>query len=200
MITKLKYRLGHVSDKSWHWKVTEFVYGRRAQGKACTYYWFKVPTSVIAYAALAAVASVLQGVRILYIVVAWIFGYRFIGKLFDLDDEITCQRNFTDYKERPDGTRFRFAPWEYLLLPLSVWVLGTLIFEYFDMTVKIIAWLVATSVVFSVATLTLFILSAVWQHPPFVRARARAVSAWNRACLPLVVEGANHGTVEDDTD
>jgi len=116
----------------------------------------------------------------------WVFGYRFNAKIFDIDESVLSNYNYNDYKEKPDGSRSRFAPWELLLIPACAWVLWMLAIHYPATGIKVLTWTAGIAG----AVILIYFVTAAWKFPPIVRARAEVSNTWNRVCPPLVVEEA----------
>jgi hypothetical protein len=192
-LTAVKDRLSHINARSWHWKVTKEVFGKKAQGKACTYYWFKVPLSMLGLAVLAIFIALRCVCRVFFIAIMWVLGYRFNERIFDLEADTMLRINYDDYKERPDGSKSRFAPWEILLVPLLAWLVWLLVVVYPS------AGKVALVILLGIATgvILIYFITAASKYPPIVRARAAVNAAWDRVCPPLVVEGEQNNEIDD---
>ena len=52
MLKRIKHSLSHISESSWHWRMTYEWWGSKARGKACAYYWVKVPGAAFCWLAL----------------------------------------------------------------------------------------------------------------------------------------------------
>jgi len=181
MVNNLKNRFSHVSADSWHWELTETFLGEKAQGKACTYYWFKLPLALTLYA-ITVICAVLQfACRAVFIAMAWFLGFRFRGKVFG---DVTDDRNYQKYKVRRDGSKSRFAPWELILIPISAWWFWLAAIVYPDVgKAMLLALVIAT-----ILTVLIYFVTKGWKYPPIVKARASVDTVWAKACPPLVIE------------
>ena len=72
------------------------MWGKKVQGKACSYYWYKLPLALLAY-----------GISILIIGVGGIIGF-FLGFFLNLDEEGTNDM-FHPYKVLPNGRKIPVA-------------------------------------------------------------------------------------------
>lgn len=183
-LDKLKYSLSHINSKTWHWRLTKRVFGRKASGKACTYYWFKLPLSILGLACLIILIPLRYLCRVIVISHKWFWGYRFNEKMFDLDESVFESYNYMDYKQRLDYTSFKIAPWEIAMIPFFVLLVLYLIFIDPDLGKDL-------SVVVLVCILILgifYVGTRSWKLKPIVNARTAVKNAWDRVCPPLVVE------------
>jgi hypothetical protein len=184
MLIKVKDRLSHVSADSWHWKITKEIFGSKAHGKTCTYYWFKVPLSMLALTALVIITFLYHTCRIITVVVMWFFGRTFNANISNLDMGVTEGYNYTDYKEHRDGSRYRIAPWEIALFPVLAWLV------WFLAVVHPQAGKIALLVVAAVVTVMvlIYLISVTWKFVPIARARAEVKAAWDKVCPPLYID------------
>src|SRR3989344_3192694 len=118
LVSTLKYRLSHIRSNSWHWELVSVVWGSKAKGKACTYYGFKVPLSLLGFLIMYIMLLVFFLFRFVNVSLRWIFGYHLHVNIFtdDEDDPILLDgRYYYNYKQRPNGNKMRFAPWQFLM-------------------------------------------------------------------------------------
>jgi hypothetical protein len=184
----LKYRLSHISAKSLVWRAVKYIFGRKAKGKACTFYWFKLPVSLLALAGLMLLYAIVYPLtyfcRTLAVTCMWLFGRNYNGRFFSENAGTTKDYNYNDYKERSDGSKFRFAPWEIALVLVAgvmIWLFG---FVNPRAGLGIVLWATVVAAVIGL----MYLLSAAWKSGPIARARAAVKAAYDRACPPLVVE------------
>ena len=111
ILSWLKESLSHVRESTWHYQMVHGIWGDRTRGKACYYYWLKMPSSVVAWPIVIVVAFVLVS---LFTVIAWFVGY--IPTLFETEDDnlnaITPKdAMFYPYGYTSKGVRRRVMPW-----------------------------------------------------------------------------------------
>lgn len=189
-LSQVKYKLSHVSASAWHWKAVEFIWGDRAGGKACTYYWIKIPTSLIALAFVVIVGGIWFLGRVAMVSVMWVLGFRFRGRLTDFDQSVDRSYNYNDYKIRGDGTKNRFAPWEFLAVILGVFVVVK--FPSFAVQIGLVA------VALMILGGLVYLVSKAVKIPRIARLRKEIENAWDGICPPLYVEPKP--SVHTDTD
>jgi len=193
LLEQLKHRLSHVRAGSWHWKATKRIFESYAYGKACTYYWFKLPLSLLALLIITVVWVVISALGVLYVVLGWICGFRLGGKVFDTNHSVLESLNYYDYKERPDGTKARFAPWEIILIPVLIWLVWFLAFVRSDIgkiTLYMLVGILSGSLI-------VYFITASWKLPLIVQARANVRAAWDKIC-PVLVVVENQEEGDDD--
>ena len=105
----LKRRLSRVREDSWHYRLTAQLWDndekKLSRSKACTYYWVKLPSTMIA-------ASLFFGaIFILVMPLGWIAGFRPVIDEHDL---------FLPYKTTKSGKKRLVAPWQVLLVGLAL--------------------------------------------------------------------------------
>lgn len=110
-----------IKESSWHWKITRTTFGKHAYGKVVTYYFIKVPLSLVGHALALAILVGLIAIRAIVALVFWFVGYTIddLDSITDIDIDIGMLYLYTDYKHRRNGTKMRFAPWEFTVLLLS---------------------------------------------------------------------------------
>ena len=182
LLSRVKDSLSHVKASTWHYKAVHEIWGWRAnEGKACTYYWFKLPTSLLALLMLIILGAIIT-------VAAW-----FVGRTptwFKTEDPY-----LTDYKRElcypygytSKGKKRHVMPWWFGLVALFAGV-----FYYLAIANPVVG-LITISVIGSmiggvlILALLVFGITKNWNTPGAANARAKVKTAWDRACPPLVV-------------
>lgn len=187
-IVALKDRLSRVNPKSWHYKMVDDVWGTKAAGKACTYYWFKLPLAALAFALFVIITFVGS-------IGGLIFGY--------LPTMVPAPKNpvtgfqevpygtgtfFYPYKTLPNGRKMPLAVWEVILLAGVGFVLYYLGFMDQELGLTILIWVLSIAIGAAVVFGVIFAVSASWKNPLIARARSNLVATWNKVCPELVIE------------
>src|SRR4030065_1364841 len=167
ILVTLKDKLSHINAKTWHYQATLLIFGKKAEGKACTYYWFKLPLSLIVLLIVAIIAVFFLSIRGLIILLAWFFGYRFRGEFLDMDNGVTSSWSYTDYKERKNGSSYKIAPWELLIFPFAVWLVWLLAIVHPNIGITILIGLGVLTAV----TILIYFFTASLKFPLVVQAR-----------------------------
>lgn len=115
MIKKIKNKLATVKNTSWRFSITSTIWDqyRIKNAKACSFYWWYLPTSLLAYLAIGILGALwaIFGYLVVY-PVAWIIGRSpSSANIYEPD--------FNEYKENAKGTPKKVVPWE-ILLPLAI--------------------------------------------------------------------------------
>lgn len=169
-IRRLKERLGTVRKRSWHFQATEMVWGSRASGgKACTYYWVKLQSSLVYIILIFSVSYFIIGPIMLFL--GFYPGFYPWAK----DEEAGNNFNY-DYKRLPGGRRMPFAPWE---AAASLGVLAGIYYLAFvnpDLGIMILGLGLIIAACCALAY-------AVIKSP----IRKFIARVWDKACPPLVV-------------
>ena len=182
MLNTLKFRLSHISSDSWSWRLVRWAFGDSvAEGKACTFYWFKLPGAVLWLVIVSLYEVVLHwAVRAFWKFLAWFFGYQFKGKVFDYSIKLLGSRNYRDYKEQADGNYKETAPWQ----------IAFGLFAFYLIFVNPSAGLRTLGLIAFIAA----ILIVVWfsdggyKSPAIKNAKRQVKNAWDKVCPPLVVQ------------
>lgn len=174
----LKARLSHIKPTSWHYRAVTEIWGaqRLLNSKACAYWWVKLPTSLLVYAMMSVLLGIIWGV-------GWFAGYH---------------PNFHDgprpnypYKERPDGTRVRFAPYQ-IAIPFAILGMLYYLVVYNPMLGMILLsiglWAIGTATVIALIVLVLVGLYRIWTSAPTLGIRETLATLWDKACPILVVD------------
>lgn len=181
LLATLKYKLSHVSARSWHYRFVKSFWGPRAAGKACTYYWIKLPSTFL-------VAGLALIILLFLTIVVGFFG--FVLDLKKEDKEL-----FYPYKTLPSGRKVPVAPWE---IVGGIGVLYALYYLAFvDRSLGMLVGL-AVLALFILAVLS-FVLIKIWQSETLratrlatrtnlSQARDGVSQAWDTLCPPLIVE------------
>ncbi|OGM08088.1 hypothetical protein A2W13_02655 [Candidatus Woesebacteria bacterium RBG_16_36_11] len=186
LLAHLKYSFSHINSKDWHWKIVSLIWGKRAsRGSACPYYWFKLPTSLLILLIGGIIMIIWMFFRGLTIVFMWIGGYQFKRDFKNPDHAVTERYSYSDYKERKDGSYIRFAPWQYLIIPIALVVIWYLGFVNQKLALTILLVITALTIV----TLLAYVLSKGWKNQYVQQARNNVSDAWHRVCPPLYIDG-----------
>lgn len=185
MLSALKYNLSHIPQDSLRWQlVTKALGKRRAKGKACNFYWFKLPASII-WLFLVTLYNISLRVlsRALTVGAAWFAGYDFEEPFFDFSID-TLGDHYREYKQRADGSYRPFAPYQIVLPLLTAWLLYYLIFTNPSLGITVALW-TSRAAIF---VLTIFLIALGSKNPDVKKAKMRAKAAWNKACPTLEVQ------------
>ncbi len=197
-----KNYLSHVRETSWHYKLVKSVWGQKApEGKACSYYWLKLPSSLLALAGLF-LFVVIFGT--LVIGGGWFFG--FIPTIFKTEDPYLKSYLADHYREpswypygyTSKGKKRHIFPWQVALVGIFFALSYYLGFE--NQTAGAVVGISTGSVVggFLVLGVFIFLISKSWKTPALVSARKSVKSAWDKACPPLVVEPASESKQQSE--
>lgn len=174
----LKYRLSHVRENSWHFQAARGIWEHRAYGKACTYYWFKLPSALFLW-------FVMCFFFVLVCVVGAFFG--FVPTLFPASEEMRHHQRsgaFYPYKTLPNGKRFRVAPWEIVAGICFIFVV-----YYLAMVDQALGlWVGEALLAFIAFCVFIFVISKGWVSPPIRNARLSLKAALSGVCPDLEVE------------
>lgn len=163
-IKTLKERFSHISPDSWHYQLVAAVWEYRLEGKACSYWWFKLPSSVLA------------GLVLLLFWICLAIGATFLGHLPNIKEVDTFP-----YKILPNGKRYPLAPWEVFVVAALLVFVNYLIWRDENFLLKLGLAAGAT------ALIVLLFLTARHLHPIANLAK----SGWNKACPTLTVDWDN---------
>lgn len=187
MLSKLKYRLSHITSKSWHWRASHFVWSEKSQGKACTHYWVKLPLALLALLVLVVLAFLYSVWRVLVVAFVWLIGFRYNEDILDFDWGVSDKYNYDAYKQRKDESYKRFAPWEYVVVLLVILTIGYFVFVNQALGIIILKYGLVLLASVAVLVALVYTLTAGWKDDRIVRARQNVSAAWHRVCPPLVV-------------
>lgn len=198
VINRLKKRAARVNSESWHYNLVTHVWKRtlkKGKVKACKYWWVMLPTSLVSLGLVAVT------VAITFVVVY--SATFFAGRRMNLDDTpYGPPEDFFPYKQRSDGAKVRFAPWE-IVTPIAIlallylrgqaiwnWVSG-LFDENIHFILKVLMYTGIVVGILFVIGLAVFFFIKGWKHPMISGARSMATqsvdSGWSKLCPPLEV-------------
>jgi len=182
----LKHRLSHPKENSLHFQATKTFWSNNTYGKACTYYWFKLPTALL-----------LWTVACIFLFVGSVIGafFGFVSSLFEPGEERLRWYHktqwFYPYKTLPSGRRIPVAPWEIAVIVAVCYAIYYL--ALVDQGAGKVSLLVLVGV--AVFCSIVFAISKSWRHPLLVGTRSgvsrswnMARAAWNKVCPELEVE------------
>ncbi|MBI5045275.1 MAG: hypothetical protein HZC02_05100 [Candidatus Levybacteria bacterium] len=193
-VSRLKKRLSHVREDRWHYQAFSMVWGRKAESwvkkKACTYYWFYLPTSFLAIGFL----SILM-------VVIWAIG-AFLGyrPKFRGGEDKPGSELFYPHKRWSNGKKMHVTPFEAVcvLFTAGFVFLGGLWIADNLYTVKLVGIGIACLLALG-AFVYLFLKG--WNVPVIKKTRGIAsISAsrfWGWACPTLIVEPSEANEAEE---
>ncbi len=134
LLSALKYNLSYIKPSTWHYRLVKELFGEyhASKSKACTYYWLKLPSSLLVLGFLAVVVSILA---VFTAVFGWLLGWDPMfrdPKEGEWDPyqaekaefkrthlgEYRVRYLFYPYKRTRKGGYKKFAPWEILGLVL----------------------------------------------------------------------------------
>lgn len=182
VLNKVKNQLSHIQDTDWHFKVVNEFWNFKGgdAGKACTYYWFKLPFAMLAWCVVG-----------LMIIIACAGGLLlgFIPTLgFKTSNEemqmYYIHSMFYPYKHLPNGTRVPVAPWEIALAAALLYGVYYLAFVDQGFGIVVGAILLGIGLLGSI----LWAVSSNWNNPLLADSRSAVSDAWNKVCPNLVVE------------
>lgn len=123
MIRKIKKRLATIKTTSWRFRVTETIWNdyRIKNSKACSFYWWYLPSSLIAFLGIGILGA-------LWAVIGYLFVYP-IGWLIGRTPASAniYEPEWNDYKENRKGIPKKVVPWEILLPVVIIGALVTII-------------------------------------------------------------------------
>jgi hypothetical protein len=187
-LARIKAHFSTVSTNAWHYRVTTAVWKpQRINGsKACSYYWFKLPTSILAIP-LALVATVFMVILAGVILVGgWFTGNipTFMGGAESVERP---ENGFYPYKTWPSGKRMRVLPWE-VVAPIVL--LGGIYYCSFDKPDigKVVGLVVVGLLLLSGI---LYAISSNWKSSAIQYQRGKVKSAWDKVCPQLTVVETN---------
>ncbi len=173
----LKNRLSHINSNDWHFQAVEFIWNDKARGKACTYYWFKLPVSLIVFAVLC----------VLMVVICTIVPFfGFIPTFFPTKNEAMLRESNEHtypYKRLPNGWKMPVAPWE--LAAAAGALAGIYYLAFIDQGLGAILGLIVLALAVFVAII--YGISRSWSNPLIAGARANVKAAWDKTCPELEV-------------
>ena len=165
VISRTKGYFSNVRKSAWHYKLVDDIFDGRVGGKACTYYWVKLPITLLAVGALAVLYAIV-------ITVFWLSGRVPVN----FDDPTYL----TPYKTTRSGKKVRFAPWEILTLVALAFAL------YFFVWVNQTAGVITTAVLVGLMTGGFLFIFLV-RNEATRGLRAELKSAWDRVCPNLTI-------------
>ncbi len=186
--------MSHISDTQLHYKIIKPWY-TIDKTKACSYWWFKLPTSLLGWAVLGVLAA-------FFCLVGLFIGYvpAYFGSA-QQKEHLAHGDLFLEYKELPGGYRVRFAPWELILMALFVWGCFALVIDqrlfggisyvsggFVSLLPDLISALLI--LVLATAIFAFVVLSAykIWGLRIWRRGCSLLVAKWDALCPTLVVE------------
>ena len=188
-LTRVKAHFSTVSANAWHYRVTTALWKpKRVDGrKACSYYWIKLPTSLLALPFMLVMVGFIAIIGGIIVVVGWFVGYipTFIGDQ-ERAKEFVGDDAFYPYKTWPSGKRRRVLPWEVAAPVVS---LGTIYYcGFVNRDVGIIVGLVLVGLLLGILVgAILYAISSKWKHSGIQDQRTKIKSAWDKVCPPLTV-------------
>src|SRR5689334_5110592 len=112
---RIKRRLSNISANSWHYRLATAANDslKYRKVKACKYYWWILPSSVVKLAVIYLIGAIIIGG-------GWLLGYHYKPES-DSGEEESYNREenlFYPKKQKRDGTRNRIDPWQLILVGL----------------------------------------------------------------------------------
>jgi hypothetical protein len=189
-LKRVKTHLSIISANAWHYQLTAALWNpkRINQSKACSYYWFKLPLSLM----LLPVAGIAILVLVLLVaaiaIVGWFFGFipTFVG-----DQEEAKQyddQGHWPYKTWPSGKRRRVLPSE--IVGAMVGVYGVYYISFVHREIGLVVGIVLVGLI--VLGGFLYLISSGWDSAPIQHQRSQVKAAWDKVCPPLTVVGLGH--------
>ncbi len=191
----LKNYLSHIRKTSWHYKLVHGIWGSKTSGKACTYYWLKLPSSALAYMGLI-ILVIVFGIFVLG--GGWFFGY--VATTFKTEDpflknwlethkdSLGHEPGWYPYRYTSKGKKRHVLPWQVVLTlgsVVAIWYFGVQN-QNAGIITGIVVGITVSGVLFLAAIV--FLISKSWRMS-VVRSVGSAInSAWDKACPPLIVE------------
>lgn len=185
----LKNYLSHVRETSWHYRFVYDLWGRNTQGKACTYYWFKLPSTFI----VTVFVFTLVG---FFSLLAWCFG--FVPTWFETEDpflkrymldrtEYRGEPSFYPYGYTSKGKKRHIYPWQLILIAGVVALVYYLAFV--NTTFGVILGILLGGLLGGCVLLgiTVFLIVQGWKTKAAKRAGSKLKVAWDKVCPPLIV-------------
>lgn len=166
-LQEMKDRLAHVKRASWHYQLVREM-GRPSR-KACAYYWWDVPISLLK----CAVRYTLYGV---VVTIAFFLG-------FSTSDKTV----FTSYKVRRNGTRKIMAPWEVVAAAAVFYASFRGITFLMDVNVMGLSRLVALFLL-AFGSPLIVILVVMMLHAKIRTSALKIKGVYEKVCPDLIVE------------
>lgn len=188
-ISRIKRHLSHIREDRWHYKAFSLVWQKKSEGwikkKACTYYWFYLPTSFLVIGILCAITAAVWAGGIF-------FGYR---PKFKGGEDAPGSELFYPHKEWKNGKKIPFSPFEAIfaisLTCFAIWLPFWLIegARQHMHSLKIAG--AVGLVLFALGVFCYFFLKG-W-NASFIKhargiARISLAKWWDKACPTLIVE------------
>lgn len=176
---RIKERLSNIKDTDWHYQVVELPFHDAENGKACSYYWLKLPFALLWWCFLCIVAVMLFVGGLFFGYVVTFFPTKNIEFASIHDNKV-----FYPYKRFPNGKRMPVAPWEVVAL------IGVLSAVYYLAVVDREAGIITAGILltFPVLAGVLWVLTKAWKNPVVAGARSNLTALYNRVCPDLHVE------------
>lgn len=184
ILSWLKYWLSHIDDTTWHYQFTHSIWGNNTPGKACYYYWGKLPLTLIAWIVILVLGFILA-------VGGWFCGYVLTD--FKTTDPFLLSNKgendlFYPYRYTSKGKLRRIMPWQVAIVA----VFGALVYYLSvlnpEVGIRIGVVALVVAVLVTVVGGLIFLISSNWNSPIVSSARSNVVAAWNRSCPEMVVE------------
>lgn len=189
-VSWLKNYLSHVRETSWHYRFVEGLWGRNTQGKACTYYWFKLPSTFVAYILIMVILGLVS-------FFSWCVGY--IPTWFDTKDEyLTSWKNgvysryyseqsFYPYGYTTKGKKRHIFPWQLITLAAIGGVIYWLGFADRSLGLAVVVFSGMVLGLIVIVGLLAFLITKGWRTKAARNAGSGLKAAWDKVCPPLVV-------------
>lgn len=192
LLSNVKNKLSHVKETTWHYKAVKSVWGWNTGGKACTYYWFKLPSSFVVLGALMVLGAIIT-------VISWFFGQTPTW-IKPTDPELEYYHKSSSYLFYPHGAtskgkRRHILPWWFGAAG------GVILGIYYLAVMQPAIGLIVAVVALAVLILggAIYLLANNWDSPGLTNARANLKAAWDKACPPLeVVEEEQSASVSSE--
>lgn len=179
----LKHRLSHVRESSWHFQLVKEIWKAGAyDSKACSYYWFKIPSSLL----LLCLGILIMG---LIIIVAGFLG--FVPTVFETKSPLMRSRKdgvFYPYKTLPSSKRLPIAPWE-------IAAMIVVLYGIYDLAVidqQLGFWVMSVGMSLTALAMVVYLIYKIWRLSFFVNLRSKAgfsaSQTWDGVCPKLVVD------------
>ncbi len=177
-VRRLKERASTIDRNSRHFDIASTVWSEHRLRKACGYWWFRLPTALLAV-----------GAMLIFMYVIWFFGLilGFQPKT-TIDDPEASERSegpemFYNYRERKDGTKRMLVPWHFLAI-------GFIIYELVYHTETLVngfIWMAILTLIVMAIGGAGFLLWKLFKLPATKQLGAFISSVWNDVCPNLVI-------------
>lgn len=187
---KLKYNLSHIRDSDLHYRLVKTVWGSLALGHSCTYYWIKLPISLLLWA----IGGGFVGVILLLITIALGF-CGFVVTLFpstapELKGYTTRTHLAYPYGTLPNGKKLPVVPWQIALVLAALWALYYLVFQDPALGLIVESSVLMGAIGLAIGATAVFFLTKGIKSEPIQQARKDFAGVFDRICPPLVIAKA----------